>query len=145
MADDADDTDRLEYFSDAIIAIAATLLVIDLKPPRSERLSGMPLWEALTHDGPSYVAFAVSFVFIGIAWAAHHDMFRYIRRTTHVLLILNLLFLMAIALQPFSTALVSEYYGKPGERTAALVYYSILLASSLFLQRGMGGTRSGAG
>lgn len=131
MADDAGDTDRTEYFSDAIIAIAATLLVVDLKPPRSENLAGATLWDALAHDSPNFVAFAVSFVFIGIAWAAHHDMFRYIRRTNHVLLILNLLFLMAIALQPFSTALIAEHYGKPNERAAALVYYGILLSASL--------------
>ena len=131
MADDAGDTDRTEYFSDAIIAIAATLLVVDLKPPRSENLAGATLWDALAHDSPSFVAFAVSFVFIGIAWAAHHDMFRYIRRTNHVLLILNLIFLMAIALQPFSTALIAEHYGKPTEMTAALVYYGILLSASL--------------
>lgn len=131
MVDDAGDTDRTEYFSDAIIAIAATLLVVDLKPPRSENLTGATLWDALAHDSPNFVAFAVSFVFIGIAWAAHHDMFRYIRRTNHVLLILNLIFLMAIALQPFSTALIAEHYGKPDERAAALVYYGILLAVSL--------------
>ena len=131
MADDAGDTDRTEYFSDAIIAIAATLLVVDLKPPRSEDLAGATLWDALAHDSPNFVAFAVSFVFIGIAWAAHHDMFKYIRRTNHVLLILNLIFLMAIALQPFSTALIAEHYGKPNERAAALVYYGILLSASL--------------
>jgi uncharacterized membrane protein len=131
MADDAGDTERTEYFSDAIIAIAATLLVVDLKPPRSENVEGATLWDALTHDAPNFVGFAVSFVFIGISWAAHHDMFRYIRRTNHVLLILNLIFLMAIALQPFSTALIAEHYGKPNERTAALVYYGILLSASL--------------
>ncbi|MGE0538482.1 MAG: TMEM175 family protein [Pirellulales bacterium] len=131
MSDDAWDTERMEYFSDAVIAIVATLLVVDLKPPRSENLAGATLRDALAHDSPNFVAFAVSFVFIGIAWAAHHDMFRYIRRTNHVLLILNLIFLMAIALQPFSTALVAEHYGKPDERTAALVYYGILFSASL--------------
>jgi uncharacterized membrane protein len=121
----------MEYFSDAVIAIVATLLVVDLKPPRSENLAGTALWDALAHDAPNFAAFAVSFVFIGIAWAAHHDMFRYIRRTNHVLLILNLVFLMAIALQPFSTALIAEHYGKPDERTAALVYYGILFSASI--------------
>lgn len=131
VSDDAWDTERMEYFSDAVIAIVATLLVVDLKPPRSVNLAGATLWDALAHEGPNFVAFAFSFVFIGIAWTAHHDMFRYIRRTNHVLLILNLIFLMAIALQPFSTALVAEHYGKPEERTAALVYYGILFSASL--------------
>ena len=84
MTNGPNDTDRLEYFSDAIIAIAATLLVFDLKLPRAEHLDGIRLREALAHQWTSYVAFAVSFVFIGIAWAAHHDMFPYIRRTTLV-------------------------------------------------------------
>lgn len=131
MSDDASDTERTEYFSDAVIAIVATLLVVDLRPPRSENLAGATLWDALAHDWPNFAAFAVSFVFIGIAWAAHHDMFKYIRRTNHVLLILNLIFLLSIALQPFSTALVAEHYGKPDERTATLVYYGILLSVSL--------------
>jgi len=124
------DTDRLEYFSDAIIAIAATLLVFDLHPRRAESLGDMTLLDGIFHQWTSYVAFTISFLFIGISWAAHHDMFRYIRRTTHILII-NLFFLMAIALQPFSTALLAEHYGRPEERTAALVYYGILLMASL--------------
>src|SRR5712671_2511141 len=83
------DTDRMEAFSDAIIAIAATLLCFDVRPPRAANLGGVILLNALKLLWPSYLAFAVSFVFMGIAWAAHHDMFRYIRRTNHILLMLN--------------------------------------------------------
>jgi uncharacterized membrane protein len=125
------DTDRLEFFSDCVFAIAATLLCFDLKAPRPEDLHGTTLREALGHQWPSYVAFAASFLFIGIAWAAHHDMFHYIRRTNHILLMINLIFLMSIALQPFSTALMAEHFGKPGERTAALIYYGVLLVAGL--------------
>src|SRR4026208_1252672 len=114
------ETDRLEYFSDAVIAIAATLLSVDLKAPRADALSGTTLLEALIQRWPSYLAFAVSFLFIGISWAAHHDMFNYVRRTNHIMLILNLIFLMGIALQPFSTALLAEHIGEEGERTAAM-------------------------
>ena len=125
------ETARLECFSDGVIAIAGTLLCVDLKPPRTFNLEGTTLLVDLVNLWPSYVAFAVSFVFIGIAWAAHHDMFRYIRRTNHVLLMLNLLFLMSIAVQPFSTALLAEHLGEPGERVSALVYFGVLLMSSL--------------
>ena len=125
------ETDRLEYFSDAVIAIAATLLSVDLKAPRADALSGTTLLEALVQQWPSYLAFAVSFLFIGISWAAHHDMFNYVRRTNHIMLILNLMFLMGIALQPFSTALLAEHIGEEGERTAAMVYYGVLLLTSV--------------
>ena len=125
------DTDRLEFFSDGVFAIAATLLVVELKAPHAHSLEGTTLLAALGQQWPSYLAFAASFLFIGISWAAHHDMFRYIRRTNHVLLMINLLFLMCIAAQPFSTALVAEYLGKPGERSAVLVYYGVLLMATL--------------
>jgi uncharacterized membrane protein len=124
-------TDRLEFFSDAVIAIAATLLAVDLHSPHPEALGQATLLEAIGHEWASYLAFVISFLFIGIAWAAHHDMFSYIKRTNHTLLVLNLLFLMGIALQPFSTALLSEYWGKPEERTATLIYHGILLVTSL--------------
>lgn len=123
--------DRVEFFSDSVIAIAATLLSADLKAPRTDDLQGLSLAEALTEQWPSYLAFVVSFVFIGIAWAAHHNMFTYIQRADHLLLIVNLLFLLTIAVQPYSTALMAEHLGQPDERTAALVYYSVLFAMSL--------------
>jgi uncharacterized membrane protein len=125
------ETERLEYFSDAVIAIAATLLSVELKAPHADALSGTTLPEALVQQWPSYLAFAISFLFIGISWAAHHDMFNYIRRTNHIMLILNLMFLMGIALQPFSTALLAEHIGEEGERTAAMVYYGVLLLTSV--------------
>ncbi len=125
------DTDRLECFSDAVIAIAATLLSIDLKAPRADALSGTTLLEVLVQQWPSYLAFTVSFLFIGISWAAHHDMFNYVRRTNHIMLILNLMFLMGIVLQPFSTALLAEHIGEEGERTAAMVFYGVLLLTSV--------------
>ena len=72
----------------------------------------------------------LSFIFIGIAWAAHHDMFNYIQRTNN-LLIMNLFFLLGIVLQPFSTALLADHIDKPTARTAALIYYGILLEMSI--------------
>ena len=123
------ETDRLEFFSDAVIAIAMTLLVVDLKVPDPHALK-VPLSEYLASQWPGYVAFAASFLFIGIAWAAHHNMFSFISHSNHVLLILNLVFLIAIALQPFSTSLAASYLGTTHERTAVLVYYSVLLMVS---------------
>jgi uncharacterized membrane protein len=91
----------------------------------------MTLLAALSPQWPSYVAFAASFLFIGIAWAAHHDMFHYIKRTNHILLMINLVFLMGIAVQPFSTALIARHFGHKYERTAAVIYYAVLLMTSV--------------
>jgi uncharacterized membrane protein len=125
------ETDRLEFYSDGVFAIAATLLCVDLRVPRPDELAGTTLLHALAQHWPSFAAFFASFFFIGIAWAAHHDMFHYIRYTNHILLMINLIFLVCIALQPFSTALLAEYFGKPHEHTAAFIYYGVLLLAGL--------------
>ena len=131
MIPDDRDTDRLEFFSDAVIAIAATLLVIDIKVPRLEGAARADLWIALINQWPTYFAFVISFFFIGIGWVNHHGMFKYIKRTDHTLLLLNLVFLMFIVLVPFSASLLAEYIGKEGQMTAALIYHGVLAMASL--------------
>jgi uncharacterized membrane protein len=121
-------TDRLEYFSDAVLAIAATLLATELPKPETE--TGL-LQEILKH-WPSYVAFAASFLFICIAWSNHHNMFIYIRQTDQYLLILNILFLMFVTLQSFTTGLLARHVGKPEERSAALIYHGTLVLMTFF-------------
>ena len=69
------ETDRLEFFSDAVIAIAATLLAVELRPPHVDTTGETSLVAALSREWPSFFAFGLSFIFIGVAWAAHHDMF----------------------------------------------------------------------
>jgi len=125
------ETDRLEFFSDAVIAIAATLLTVDLRPPNPNTAGETNLLLALSREWPSFFAFGLSFIFIGVAWAAHHDMFNYIQRTSHILLIINLFFLLGVVLQPFSTALLANHIDKPNARTAALIYYGVLLETSI--------------
>ncbi|WP_121357472.1 TMEM175 family protein [Flavisolibacter nicotianae] len=121
-------TDRLEYFSDAVLAIAATLLVIELPKPETET----GLLQAIVKQWPAYAAFAASFLFICIAWSNHHNMFIYIRQTDQYLLILNILFLMFVTLQSFTTGLLARHVGKPDERTAALIYHATLVLMTLF-------------
>lgn len=132
MADKATNTDRLEFYSDAVIAISATLLVIDIKVPRIEETAAQAiLLNALLKQWSLYLSFVMSFIYIGIAWASHHNMFRYIKRSNHTLLLVNLLFLMCIAFVPFSSALLAEYIGKNGQQTAAFVYLGTLTATAL--------------
>ena len=120
-------TDRLEYFSDAVLAIAATLLATELPKPENET----GLLQAILKQWPAYAAFAASFLFICIAWSNHHNMFKYIRQTDQYLLILNILFLMFVTLQSFTTGLLADHVGKPDERTAALIYHATLVLMTL--------------
>lgn len=103
--------ERMILFSDAVFAIAITLLVIELKVPEIERseLTEGKLLQALAHMMPKFFGFIISFMFIGIYWAVHHRLFGYVVNYTPKLLRLNLLFLFAVALMPFSTAFYSEY------------------------------------
>jgi TMEM175 potassium channel family protein len=113
------ETARVEAFSDGIFAIAITLLILEIKVPKQD--AGQ-LATALLHQWPSYVAFLLSFAYIGIMWINHHRMFTHIKRSTDALLILNLLLLLGVTAVPFPTAVLAEHLGHPGERTAALVY-----------------------
>jgi uncharacterized membrane protein len=121
-------TDRLEYFSDAVLAIAATLLATELPKPETET----GLLQEIAKQWPHYAAFAASFLFICISWSNHHNMFIYIKQTDQYLLILDILFLMFVTLQSFTTGLLARHVGKADERTAALIYHATLVLMTLF-------------
>ena len=123
------ETARVEAFSDGVIAIAITLLVLDVKVPPHDEASD--LWRSLGDLWPSYVGFALSFVIIGIIWANHHDMFGLIGRVDRTLVLINLLFLLCVGFLPFPTALLAEYLGHDGERAAVNVYSGSMLAIAL--------------
>ncbi len=117
--------ERMILFSDAVFAIAITLLVIELKVPEIERpeLSDGKLLEALAHMLPKFFGYIVSFMFIGIYWTVHHRLFGYVINYTPKLLRLNLFFLFAVALMPFSTAFYSEYLMK--HVLTPVVFYTV--------------------
>ena len=133
MADDAEippsrttvGTARMEAFSDGVIAIAITLLVLEVavRPP------GSPL-EQFLHGWPTYLAYVVSFMTIGAAWIAHHALTERLERADPVLLRLNLLFLLLIGFLPFPTRMVADSLneGTDAERVAVVVYGLTLLA-----------------
>jgi uncharacterized membrane protein len=126
------DTDRLEAFSDAVIAIAITLLVLEVRVPEHDEIHGTrDLWRALRDLWPSYLGYLLSFVIIGIMWANHHEIFRHVARTDHYLILANTLFLLCVGFLPFPTALLAEYLSEPGERTAVVVYSGWLLVTAL--------------
>lgn len=124
------ETTRTEAFSDAVIAIAITLLVLDLHVPVRRALTGS-LAEALADEWPSYAAYVTSFLVIGIIWVNHHAVFELIGRIDRTALFLNLLLLMAVVAIPFTTALLAEYLTAGRDaRFAALVYSGVMLAMS---------------
>jgi uncharacterized membrane protein len=115
--------DRVVFMSDGVFAIAMTLLVLDLRLPTLPEPSAAALRDALVANMPHFIAFVVSFQVIGIFWTAHLRMFSLITVYTRGLAFLNLLFLMSIAILPFSQTLVGEY----GRLTLAAVFYSLSL------------------
>src|SRR6184192_1573252 len=120
------DTARLETFADGVLAIAITLLILEVKVPHG---SGAALGSRLAHQWPSYVGYAVSFLTIGVIWVNHHHMFKLIERSTHAFLMLNVVFLMTIAFLPWPTALVAAYIRDPSGRHVAAVVYGLTMVS----------------
>jgi uncharacterized membrane protein len=122
---------RLEAFSDGVLAIAITLLVIEIRPP--ELHQGDRLAQALWAQWPSYLAYLVSFLTIGVIWLNHHRVFEQVARVDGPLLLLNLNLLLWTGLIPFPTAVLAEHLGDGGEaaRTAAALYGGVLLGMGL--------------
>ena len=104
-----------------MFAIAITLLVIEIGVPHlDEEPEGTTLFGALLEQWPSYLGYAISFLQIGVIWANHHNRFRCIVRSDHILLFLNILFLMCVAFIPFTTGLLAEYLrGSAAEQATA--------------------------
>jgi TMEM175 potassium channel family protein len=120
------DTGRLETFADGVIAIAITLLILEVKVPTAK---GDQLAAAVVHAWPSYAGYAVSFLTIGVIWVNHHHMFKLIERTTHAFLMLNVVFLMTIAFLPWPTALVAGYIRDPAGRQVAAAVYGLTMVA----------------
>ena len=130
-----DDTGRIEAFSDGVFAIAITLLVIEIGVPHiNDAPLSATLFGELADQWPSYLAYVISFLQIGVIWANHHNRFRYIVRSDHGLLFLNILFLMCVAFIPFPTALLAEYLGETTTEsaTAGIVYAGSLMVTAFF-------------
>ena len=123
LADRSFESDRLVFFTDGVMAVAITILVLDLKIP--EGLDPTALRAAFSGLWHSFLCYALSFVVIGALWVAHHTQFAHIRRADPLMLWLNLLFLMTVALIPFVTSLMSDYDGP-----LPTVLYAVVLTMS---------------
>jgi len=116
--------ERLVFFSDAVFAIAITLLSIEIRLPEMRgAVTNAELWQAILSIWPKYLAYVISFLVIGSFWIGHHRRFRLIIRYDRGLIFLNLFLLMAIAFVPFPTSLISDY----GNRTATIFYAMVMV------------------
>jgi uncharacterized membrane protein len=131
---------RLETFSDGVIAIAITLLVLEFGISADTN----DLGSALLHIWPSYLAYVTSFLTIGVIWVNHHTLFDLVDRVDRPLLFLNTVLLMVVAFTPFPTRLLAEFLRRDDERTAALTYGVTFVVMAVVFQvlwRWMSGNR----
>ena len=115
-------TARLETFSDGVIAILITIMVLELHTPEGTT------WHALRHELPVLLAYVLSFVYLGIYWNNHHHMLAAVSRVSGTTLWANLHLLFWLSLIPFTTAWMSEHHFPP---TPTAVYGVVLLAAAI--------------
>ena len=120
--------DRLIFFSDAIFAIAITLLALDINlPPGIQNVTDEELWRMIAANYHDYTAYAISFLVIGFFWLGHHTKFRSITRYDGVMIWLNILLLMTIAFIPFPTRVMSDYINS----TSTIFYAATIVVAGL--------------
>lgn len=116
--------ERLLFFSDAVFAIAITLLALELRlPSLGGSLTNDQLLQALLAIWPKYFSYALSFFVIGAFWMGHHRKFRFILRYDTNLILLNIFLLMWVAFIPFPTAIIGET-----ENRTAVIFYALVMA-----------------
>jgi uncharacterized membrane protein len=122
----------MESFSDGVIAVAITLLVLGIRVPSPGGHRHQSLLYALGQEWPSYAAYVTSFITIGIIWINHHAMIDRLAQSDFGILIMNLLLLMTIGILPFATDLMATYLrASSGQTLAAAIYGGSLLLMSL--------------
>jgi uncharacterized membrane protein len=123
------DTNRLEAFSDGVLAVIITIMVLELRPPHADTL------QSLRHTLPSIALYALSFVFVGIYWNNHHHMLRASKGINGLAMWANLHLLFWLSLVPFAT----EWLGQNPRAVGPTVFYCVILLmdslSYVLLQR----------
>lgn len=122
-------TERLETFADGVLAIAATLLILNVDTQIGERAPHLA--NELREIWPSYAGYAVSFLTIGIIWVNHHGLMTQVDHADRIFLFLNVFLLMVVAFIPFPTRLVAEHIQDEGATAAAVAYGFTLVATAI--------------
>jgi uncharacterized membrane protein len=115
-------TGRVEAFSDGVIAVIATIMVLDLHVPHEAT------WAAFASLGPGLAIYAISYATIGVMWMNHHHLLHGAQRADAPLMWANLGLLFTMSLVPFATAWVAEAFGMP---TPVALYGLVLFACSI--------------
>ena len=121
--------ERLIFFSDAVFAIAITLLVIEIRVPHLDNASNEMALQQLVDLWPSFFGFALSFLVIGRFWMGHHAALSAVPKFSQALMWPNMVMLMAIAFMPFVTAFMSQNRGQ----LVPFATYHLFLALTGFL------------
>lgn len=123
------DSGRLSTFSDGVFAVAITLLVLEIRAPEDTH----DLGSELARLWPSYLAYVVSFLLIGLVWANHHLMFEHIRSIDRPLVFLNTLLLLDVVFVPFTASVLARsLHDGAGERIAVGLYGMTLAVGGVF-------------
>jgi len=118
--------ERLAALSDGVFAVALTLLVLDIHPPATEAIHGeLELWHAVVALFPRLLMYVMSFLTLGIFWLGQQTQLNHVARSNRSLTWIHLVFLFAVSITPFSTALLA---GFTAYRTALLIYWGNILA-----------------
>ena len=119
------ETNRVEAFSDGVLAIVITLLVIEVRPPETEHGQ---LLAGLLEQWPAYLAYLTSFVYVGVIWLNHHVLFNRIARVDRGLTLVNLVLLLTTAFLPFPTAVLADSIqeGDPANMSVAIALYAFV-------------------
>ncbi|MBU6198052.1 MAG: DUF1211 domain-containing protein [Xanthomonadaceae bacterium] len=119
---------RLEAFTDGVMAVIITIMVLELKPPHEAT------WPALLGNWPVFASYVLSFVYVGIYWNNHHHLLHFVEHVNGKVMWANLHVLFWLSLFPFTTAWLNESHGMHGEFPAplpTLVYGAVLLMTAL--------------
>lgn len=113
------DKNRIEAFSDGVIAILITLLVLEIKVPHIENVTTSSILDAMSDLLPKFTSYILSFFIISAYWIWHHNLFSTLKAVSGKILLLNLLSLLTVSIMPFTTALVGDY---PFESITVFIY-----------------------
>ncbi|NOW47923.1 putative membrane protein [Novosphingobium sp. SG751A] len=113
---------RVEAFSDGVLAIIVTIMVLELHAPEQEG------WEPLLRLWPVFLAYVLSFAYVAIYWVNHHRLLAHAARVTNRLVWNNMGLLFTLSLVPFATAYLGEHHFS---RDATMLYLGVMLAPAV--------------
>ncbi|MDM4723055.1 TMEM175 family protein [Micromonospora sp. WMMA1363] len=134
----ARDAGRVETFSDAVIAVALTLMAVELLQFSPSGPGDGELAARLAHEWRAFLAYVITYAIVGQIWLTHHNMWRYVVRVDQLLLVLNLLMLMFVAAIPFTANQLSDHFrgSQSDQRLSAAIYVGTVLGEALFFNLG---------